>query len=121
MSDMSKLPKWARDKIQSLTIQRDNRGTQLSEILNAKPTRVSYRPTHELGSINIPDASKIQFRLGDRKIIEIGFDQDGNLWLRSINNCLALVPYSSNAVAIGEVDYPRTLGVDDEQENTGTK
>ena len=110
MPDASKLPKWAKDKIQSLTTQMDNLSTQLGEILSLEPTKVSYRPTHNLGSINIPDASKVRFRLRDREIIEMGFDQDGNLWLRSINNCLVLMPYASNAVVVEDVDSPRIVG-----------
>jgi|CXWL01.1.fsa_nt_gi hypothetical protein len=112
---ISKLPKWAQYHIHILERDLANASTRVEQIGGAV-ARGSSSISYETSSTqaNLPDRSCVQFRLSDKRSVEISLRITGNkryLRIYAGGGMLVLKPEISNVVNITVVD--RCTGEED--------
>lgn len=101
--DISKLPKWAQQKIIALESQVAVYKEQVDQFLGSEATFTSL----SLGFLNddrpIPDESEIRFRLSGKKYscIEVSRDLSGNQIRIMGDRGLTVQPVASNVITVG--------------------
>jgi hypothetical protein len=106
MSDVSKLPKWAQDRIRDLERERDTAVTALREAEDAQtPSRIWYDDYHCLGERQGPSSvrhyvqtRRVTFQMGQREVT-VGYDNHANLYLNA-DRGLFFTPIAHNKIEI---------------------
>lgn len=103
MSDINKLPKWAKSEIERLRSDVLNYQDQLAGLFVQQETKVEYEPyRHEKKQMFMPDNSHISFALdGGKVMVRI---ERGGLYVAGdsrLSSELMVKPSSSNTFTIG--------------------
>ena len=106
---ISKLPKWAQYHIQILERDLANAETQIEQIGGAV-ARGSSLVSYQTSSVqaNLPDRSHVQFRLSDKRSVEMSLRITGNkryLHIYAKGGTLVLKPEMSNVIDITVISH----------------
>lgn len=101
--DISKLPKWAQQRITIL--ERDLRYAhdQMKRVRSNEPTRIVVSPYSPANNLFLPDNSTVRFMLEcgvhERNYIDVTLE--GTTIMARTDRWMRMAPYSGNSVGIG--------------------
>jgi hypothetical protein len=100
--EVTKLPKWAQEHIQTIERQRDHATATLKKFLDSQtPSSFFVEEFVQSGTIkHYIQTNKITVKLDNDKEIYINKEQDGSFYLASGWGGLQIEPSASNAIRI---------------------
>lgn len=101
VEDISKLPKWAQNKIESLEMHLTEAKEELQQVYGGKPSNVIIPGLVLEKDINLPVNSQVEFNPNTHDAVTARLDShDRKILVVSANHSLLITPWATNMVKI---------------------